>query len=386
MSMIEYAPKTERLHRENRSVNGYWPVGIDYGFSAVKGFSPNKVFCFPNCAIQQKNDESILDPDDTDIIIRDKEGTWIIGQKAAQAMDSSDSMNYESEMYGRTRYATPVFRALIKAGLGVAHSANRYKKYQDEEIVVQTGLPPKYKDQDTDLIREAISGKYNFEMKMGKAPFQRYIFSVSEGNIFVMDQPMGSLLSSITDNNAVQKKSDYSILKSNTLIFDAGFKTLDTYNISAGIFKGSNTFDNLGMHEIFLRTAAELRRVHRSGITVPEMQTAIRRGYVNSFDRKTMANKRIEFQDILLKHSDAVCEEAVQKILSIYDYLQNHDYLVITGGTGSAWFPFIQERLKNMETLELVSANKNDVTISNVYSNVRGYYYYLVGYLERHRR
>ena len=145
MSMIEYAPKTERLHRENRSVNGYWPVGIDYGFSAVKGFSPNKVFCFPNCAIQQKNDESILDPDDTDIIIRDKEGTWIIGQKAAQAMDSSDSMNYESEMYGRTRYATPVFRALIKAGLGVALSANRYKKYQDEEIVVQTGLPPKYK-------------------------------------------------------------------------------------------------------------------------------------------------------------------------------------------------------------------------------------------------
>ena len=48
--------------------------------------------------------------------------------------------------------------------------------------------------------------------------------------------------------------------------------------------------------------------------------------------------------------------------------------------------PIIQERLKNMETLELVSANKNDVTISNVYSNVRGYYYYLVGYLERHRR
>ena len=85
----------------------------------------------------------------------------------------------------------------------------------------------------------------------------------------MMDQPMGSLLYSITDNNAVQKKSDYSILKSNTLIFDAGFKTLDTYNISAGIFKGSNTFDNLGMHEIFLRTAAELRRVHRSGITVP---------------------------------------------------------------------------------------------------------------------
>ena len=74
MSMIEYAPKTERLHRENRSVNGYWPVGIDYGFSAVKGFSPNKVFCFPNCAIQQKNDESILDPDDTDIIIRIRKG------------------------------------------------------------------------------------------------------------------------------------------------------------------------------------------------------------------------------------------------------------------------------------------------------------------------
>ena len=384
--VTNFATRTEYLPKQNLTVHGFYPVGIDYGFSGIKGFAPNKVFCFPNCAVKLDDSNPILDMYDTDIIVKDDTGTWVIGERAHEIITPTNAMNYESEMYERNRYFSPFFGALMKAGLGIAVSSNQFGKYQGEPIMVQTGLPPKYIRQDTELIKEALTGEYDFDMRIGKNPFRHYHFVVRLENVFVMDQPMGSLISTITNNDGKQSQADYRILKSNTLVFDPGFKTLDIYDISAGMFKDSNTFDTLGMHEVFKRTSDELKRKYNADVPVSNMQTAIRRGYVNSFDRRTLSSRKVEFGDILVSNAEAVCNEAIQKLLSIYNYMQNHDFLIVTGGTGNAWFPRLQESFKNMESLTILSANKNDDALSNTYSNVRGYYLYRVGMMLRNRR
>ena len=53
----------------------------------------------------------------------------------------------------------------------------------------------------------------------------------------------------------------------------------------------------------------------------------------------------------------------------------NVDFLLVTGGTGSAWLEMLRDRYKGMSTLSVISANQNE-KISSVYSNVRGYYIY----------
>ena len=295
-------------------------------------------------------------------------------------------MNYESEMYGRNRYFSPIFQALMKVGLGIALSNNKFRAYNGEPIVIQTGLPPKYKKQDTGMIKEAIAGSYSFDLKIGKKPFVHYQFIIKENNVFVMDQPMGSLISTITDNDGIQAKEDYRILTSNTIVFDPGFKTLDIYDITAGMYKGSNTFDTLGMHAVFQSTINLLEEKYDVNLTVAQMQNILHKGFVTSFDRKQMSTAKISFDEELELCTQKICRDAIQKLISIYNYLQNHEFMIITGGTGNAWFSYIEDYFKNMKGLTILSANKNDTTLSNTYSNVRGYYYYLIGMLERRRR
>lgn len=386
MILTDYATRTELQPRKNLSVDGLWTIGLDYGFSGIKGFAPNKVFCFPNCAIKTDENNPLLDTTDNDIIVSDDTGTWIIGERAHEIISPTNAMNYESEMYERNRYFSPFFGALMKAGIGIALMSNQIGKYHGEPIMIQTGLPPKFRMQDTEMLIDALSGDYDFDLKIGKGSVMHFRFLIPKENIFVIDQPMGSLISTVTDNNGLQSQADYQILKSNTLIFDPGFKTLDIYDISAGTFNDSNTFDTLGMHEIFRRTVDELHKKYGTNISVANMQTALRRGYVKSFDRRKLGSQKIAFDQMLADKTKEVCMDAIQKLLSIYDYLQNHDYFVITGGTGNAWYPIIEEYFKNMETLTILCANKNDVSLSNTYSNVRGYYLYLVGKLLRRRR
>lgn len=163
------------------------------------------------------------------------------------------------------------------------------------------------------------------------------------------------------------------------LSLDPGFKTLDIYDISGGsVFNKPATFDNLGMHEIFERTVNGLKGAN---ITVLGMQNALKRGYVTVLDKKRMINKKLHFDDLLEKNTKEVCMEAVQKLVSLYDYMQNHDYLIVTGGTGNAWYPMIRDHFRNMENLTILSANRNDKMLSNTYSNVRGYYFSLVSML-----
>lgn len=193
---------------------------------------------------------------------------------------------------------------------------------------------------------------------------------------------MGSLYSAITDNEGAQGQFGLQVLKSKTLVFDPGFKTLDIYNISAGrVFGKPATFDNLGMHEIFQRTVDGLKGAN---ITVLGMQSALRKGYVTILNKRTMVNKKEHFEDLLEKNTKEVCMEAVQKLVSLYNYMQDHDFLIVTGGTGNAWYPMIKDYFRNMENLTILSANRNDKLLSNTYSNVRGYYFSLVSML-RHR-
>ena len=155
MLLSDYATKTEIMNRVMATVPDLWPIGIDYGFSSVKGISPNKIFCYPNCAVPTTSFSTLLDCTEHDILLKDAEGLWIIGEKAHDIISPENAMNYESEMYERNRYFSPVFRALMKVGLGIALQSNYCRKYNGEPIMIQTGLPPEYKELDSEAFKEA---------------------------------------------------------------------------------------------------------------------------------------------------------------------------------------------------------------------------------------
>ena len=74
-------------------------------------------------------------------------------------------------------------------------------------------------------------------------------------------------------------------------------------------------------------------------------------------------------------------DDVVEKLKSVYDYFSDYSYIICTGGTYDAWKEDFDEVFKDMKTLQIISGNANDPSLSNVFSNVRGYYYNLINHV-----
>lgn len=75
----------------------------------------------------------------------------------------------------------------------------------------------------------------------------------------------------------------------------------------------------------------------------------------------------MEYEDILLKKR--------KDFSATHNYFADIDYIVATGGTYDAWSEQFNNVFRYMDGLQIIPGNINDPDLSNIYSNVRGYYY-----------
>ena len=380
-----FKTKTISLQRKNVMVEGSWGIALDIGYSAVKGISPNSVYSFPSYAKKIANDSIVFGtPAPTDIQYKDTltGETWAVGAFAQDMIETDDSNDSIAGLYGRNRYFSPMFKVIARVGLALGMIKNEYGDPEGKNLVLQTGLPPAYVKQDTELLREALSGEHEFEVKIGGNPWRKFNFVLPEENIRVMPQPMGTLLSISTDNQGRLIPESKKYFGSKVLIFDPGFGTLDVFNISSRHVDSYETFDNLGMKRVIKETADGIFDKYKVEITIPAMQKFLQEGNITTFNRKEHKTKKEPFGDILEDASKKVCEEALQQICSIYNDLIDHQYFVITGGTGAAWKDTIKDFFAGMETLTVIEGNQND-NLPYIFSNVRGYYMYQYSKLKK---
>ena len=108
----DFRTKTVYQPTRNISVDGKWPIGLDIGYSGVKGFSPNAIFAFPSFAKNLgKNPTFYGEPDEDEILYRDDETKeiWRVGRNAEKMISERDTSNSQLELYGRDRYYTDVY-------------------------------------------------------------------------------------------------------------------------------------------------------------------------------------------------------------------------------------------------------------------------------------
>lgn len=380
-----FKTKTIFTERKNESVDGIWTVALDIGYSAVKGFSNNMIYCFPSyCRKITSQMLTFGDNNKTEILYKDNktEEIWAVGAGAQEMIMADEARDSIAELYGRNRYFSEIFKVISRVGMGIGMLSNEYGSPNGKELVLQTGLPPAYMKSDTVLIKEALSGEHDFSIKIGGKPWVSLTFELPEDHIYVMPQPMGTLLSISTDNNGRPTADAAKYFKSSMLILDPGFGTLDVFNIRNKMIESTETFDNLGMKRVFQETADAIMEKYHQEVTVPAMQKLLTTGEVKLFDRKSRSTRLEPFGDLLEEANKKVCYEALQKVDNIYNNLFDHDYLVITGGTGDAWKSIITEYYAGMESLKIINGNQNDM-LPTIFSNVRGYYLYIVGKMKR---
>ncbi len=375
MKTKRFRTKTEMIETDNKGLDNYWEIAIDIGYSAVKLFGPNIIASFPSYARRVSSDFQFagIAPKES-ILYRDSNGQcWIVGEVAQNTMQSGDTSDSENTLYSRDRYANPMFKVVAEAGLGIAMRDNEFGSAKGKEIFVQTGLPGRYMSDSAD-ISEILAERHVFDLKIGAGAWEHFDFTISQNNIDVMSQPKGTLYSICVEKDGRFRKETTSYLSSSMLVFDPGFGTLDLFPINHGTTGKEETFPNLGMKRVLSETSDLIFKEYGVEIPVSAMQKYLETGTVRVFNKKEMKSQDKPFDELLAKASRKICEEAIDSIINAIP-LSDYNYFVITGGTGAAWYNYISEKFKDLETLTIIKGNQND-ELSLVYSNVRGYYYY----------
>ena len=165
-----FKTQTNMVDRANPSSDTHWVVGLDIGYSAVKGMSPNKYFSFPAYAKRVDKDRAwVKENDDNDIQYRESENSddkWYVGSIAYNEVNSNDIVDSETELFSRKRYESDMFLIIARVGLAFGLMPNLYGAVGNRKVAVQTGLPPKYIG-DAPIVKSVLSGHHEFEIKIG---------------------------------------------------------------------------------------------------------------------------------------------------------------------------------------------------------------------------
>lgn len=377
----QFRTKSINLPRQNPKVSKFWGMAIDAGYSSMKIMSPNKICSFPSYAKRIDGENQLIGKADKNSILYKDGATgdvWVVGAIAQNMISLSETEDSVVSLYGRNRYFSPMFKVITETAIAFGLKENSYGKKPDyAPIMVQTGLPSAYKSDAEDLT-ESLAGHHDFYLKFADEPWEHYVYDLDYNNIFVMPQPMGTLQSICTDKDGRKIFEANKYMKSSMLIFDPGFGTLDTFDLQNRLIKGGETYPELSMKRVLSLLSDRLSNEQHTKIPVPAIQKYLESGEVTVRNRKEMTSKKFDFSTMLEECNRQVCLEAIEKIKTVYDNLFEHEYLVITGGTGEAWSKIIREHFAGLETLTIIDGNQNDVSLPFIFSNVRGYYMFLL--------
>lgn len=373
MNTAKFRIPQEIVERENAHLTNTWVMGIDVGFSSLKGFCPNKYYSVPSYI--SRLDRMLTAPADEDIYYEDKSGLYLVGASALRQVHDDDTSNSDADLFARNRYSTKKFQIMVAVGLALGLMDGKYGKHvQDMPIRIQTGLPTAYMaPKDIAAIKKVFSDKHEFRIKLGGEQWYDFQINVPEENISVIAQPSGTLYSILIDRNGNYVPEARNILCSNILIVDAGFGTFDPYAMIDRKLVVKESIPDMGMLRILRETSKMFSTACGEEIRVPALQKYLEKGYKDCVDEENMNSKSIYISEYLKEANRKVCMESIESIKQSTNYLRGYDILVVTGGTGAAWFEIYKEYFKGMRNLQVLPGNKND-SIPMYYANVRGYY------------
>lgn len=368
--------KMEIIPLKNLQADDKWGIALDIGYSSVKLFSPNLVAVIPSYA-KRISAPSFGRSADYALLYTDAETNqqWAVGQSAYDALQTGDMTDSASELYGRNHYFSPSFKVISETALAIALRPNMFGDPGGKEIYIQTGLPSKYVEEDRKYITAALAGRHRFSLRIGNGRTEDFDIEIMPENIDVIPQPAGTLYSICYDESGKAVPEAEKYFTSSGLVMDPGFGTLDTFPIN-GRGNSYETYE-LGMKNVLEEAASAINSEYGINLSITAMQKCLKEGCVRALDRATLTSNEYPIGEILNAANKKVCDAAIGQILNSYNYLMDYRYLVITGGTGDAWKDMIRDKLKNISTLEVVDGNRNS-SLPMLYSNVRGYYQYMI--------
>ena len=354
-------------------VTSFLPCGIDIGYSAIKLQSPHNYSAIPSLVYKVAKDSALL-IEDTDIRYRDANGTvWYVGSLAKRALRKDNTNVKQTTLLSRQRLQSEEFMVQIRIAMfiaGLKELTDTGYVVDDRPLKIQTGLPPEFHLSDSKEIKNKFIGEHNFSIKIGNRQWFDVNINVGKNDVYSCKQPFGTLMYCCVNNQGEFYDADF--LRRNILILDAGFHTTDTFCCIQGADEGESiTWENLAMQEVFKRTCEDISRNTNNiaDISVFALEKSLADEYVYYGPKKELYNFAKDFE----KNLREVSHDLIEQIMTTYNNMIDIDVIVLTGGTGAAWYPFFKEYFNDLNT-KVMLAGDDEAT----FSNVKGYYNLLI--------
>lgn len=347
-------------------------IGLDIGYSGVKVFYENGRFCFPSY-VRKINNGMLNITDQKDILYREEgsSDTYIVGYNAQSMAEDDNTNDSAGELYSRNRYKDARFKIICNTALGLS----TMDKTDERTIFIETGLPSSYLEGDSASLKKALSKPAKFMLKVGSGEWMHFDIAVPSENIHIMPQPAGSLYSVLIQPDGKYVKNAKKLLSSNVLVLDAGFGTFDFFGIMNREIKCKESTDELGMRQILSRTSKGIFDDTSEDIRITALQKHLGTGTFDYTNEDDMQSETRSIEPYLTKANQEILQMAMEKAKSVTNSFRGYKFIIITGGTGAAWFDDLKEWLSGMKTIQIMPANVND-SLPLIYSNARGYYLY----------
>ena len=350
-------------------------VALDLGYSGTKIYIESGYICFPSYAKKIEHGMMVIS-DEKDIFYRDETGLYMVGYNAQNMTDAMSTNDTDGELFSRKRYADKRFKIITNVALALAIR----RKNDNRDVFIETGLPSSYMN-DSDALKKAICKPAEFEIKRGSGEWESYKLEFTDNQVDVIPQPSGALYSVMTKSDGQFIDNVKEIIAGNTLIMDIGFGTFDFYGLKNRMIECKDSSDEIGMRKVLESTSKKILDDTGEEIRVASMQRKLEEGKFEAVNEDDLTSETKSISPYLEKATDEVFNEAMNKAKSVTNSFRGYNNLIISGGTGEAWFDKIKDRLKGMKTLKVIPANINDHE-PLIYAVARGYYLYCYRTLE----
>lgn len=378
MDTSQFLPRTKVVKADNPTIPGTEILGIDLGYSSIKTSFGKGYVTIPGFCRRMKG-ELFGQLADNDVVYEADGMRYQVGQLALNSLKPGENVD-EASFYGREHYLRNEFLVQFRTAAALSF----WNHEITSPLKVTTGLPPAYIDEDSDYLKGALAGQHTFTVHWGSQT-KKFSFTVERDDIDTIIQPMGTFFSVGMNDKGEMTPLLKKYWSSNVMIFDGGFGTLDIYLLRGNEVERSTTDDNLGMKRVFDEVRKALYKDHNISVTIPEIMSCLGTGKIRRVNKKTLSAEEIDFSSYIKTANRIVAQEALD---SIRMDLGSVDNLVLTGGTGAAWFHIFEDKLKNLTStgvLNLIPGNAMNLSLPYYLSNVRGYYLKRY-YQEAHRK
>lgn len=380
-------------------------VALDIGYNGLKIYSIYGKHIIPSLPInmgkERRLEKSVIGYNETAIQYKDENNfVWFVGDIAIDMIDSGKATyNYET-LYGKTRITTPEYLVLLRTGIALSLIKNMDElkkpnyKIKPDNLKIMTGLPEDWMG-DKEKLVSVFSGIHKFSIKVGNSSWIPVTIELNEGkdtkDVFVMSQPKGTIFSMATSVYGDIIKPDL-LLNNNVLVFDGGFRTNDLYYMKKGQKAHSTSITESAMFEVYRDVCDDIfdETNQTREIRVYELDRYIlddnKIVYIepSKDENEPPIKKTYNFKNLIDKHTEEYAKRSISKLNNLYLNFQDVDYVICTGGTGEAYFPYF----KKLIPTEVILAKKEDgnnpaENFIPVFANVIGFFCNLVGTLKQ---